>query len=61
MFTRLAPFLDDLFALAGFALLVAGIYLWLGLPFALIALGIVLIVAGWRIEFEQPAEGSDQP
>lgn len=47
MFTR---YLDDLIALAGLICLISGIYLWIGLPPALILLGIILIYVGVRLD-----------
>jgi uncharacterized membrane protein len=42
---------DDLIALVGLVLLVAGVYLWIGLPAALIVLGAILIFIGVRVDF----------
>ena len=47
MFTK---YLDDLIAFAGLVCLIGGIYLWLGLPAALILLGIILIYVGIRLD-----------
>lgn len=47
MFTK---YLDDLIAFAGLVCLISGIYLWLGLPAALILLGIILIYIGVRLD-----------
>lgn len=43
--------LDDLLALVGFISLLAGIYLWLGLPATLIVFGSTLIYIGVRVDF----------
>ena len=43
--------LDDLLAFIGFISLLAGIYLWLGLPAALIVFGATLIYIGVRVDF----------
>jgi H+/Cl- antiporter ClcA len=50
--------MDDLLALTGAALVLAGIYLWVGLAATLIAAGLALIYAGWRYE---PAEAGSGP
>lgn len=47
MFSKI---LDDLLAFAGLCCLIAGVYLWLGLPAALILLGIILIYIGARLD-----------
>jgi len=47
MFTK---YLDDLIAFAGLVCLISGIYMWLGLPAALILLGIILIYIGVRLD-----------
>ena len=52
MFTRM----DDILAFAGFGFLVAGIYLWLGLPAAFILTGVTLIYAGARLQTEKQNE-----
>lgn len=41
---------DDVIAIIGLILFVAGVYLWLGLPAAFIVLGSVLMFIGARIE-----------
>ena len=47
MFTK---YLDDIIALAGLVCLISGVYLWIGLPPALILLGIILIYIGVRLD-----------
>ena len=42
--------LDDMIALTGIIFFIAGIYLWLGLPAALIVFGAILIYIGARID-----------
>ena len=42
--------IDDVIALLGLISLLAGIYLWLGLPAFLILLGIILIYIGARMQ-----------
>jgi hypothetical protein len=42
--------IDDFVALMGFISLIAGIYLWLGLPATLILSGIILIYIGARMQ-----------
>lgn len=49
----------DLLYLTGLAAILAGIYLWLGLPAALIALGVILIYTAVRIE--QTTGGDNEP
>ena len=41
---------DDLIAFIGLVCFVSGVYLWLGLPFALIVLGIILMFIGVRLD-----------
>lgn len=43
--------LDDLLAFIGFISLLAGVYLWLGLPATLIIFGATLIFIGVRVDF----------
>lgn len=45
-----SKYLDDLIAFAGLVCLISGFYLWLGLPAALILLGIILIYIGARLD-----------
>ena len=42
--------IDDVIALLGLIVLLAGVYLWFGLPPSLILLGIVLIFIGVRYQ-----------
>ena len=42
---------DDLLALVGLVLFVSGIYLWLGLPAALMVSGAALMFIGVRVDF----------
>ena len=42
--------LDDLIAFTGLICLITGVYLWLGIPAALILLGIILIYVGARVQ-----------
>ena len=42
--------IDDIIALLGLISLIAGVYLWLGLPASLILFGIILIYIGARIQ-----------
>ena len=42
--------IDDVIALLGLVSLLAGIYLWLGLPATLILFGIILIYIGARLQ-----------
>ena len=42
--------IDDVIALLGLISLLAGVYLWLGLPPSLILLGITLIYIGARMQ-----------
>ncbi len=42
---------DDAIALIGLVCFVSGVYLWLGLPAALIVLGIILMFIGVRVDF----------
>lgn len=42
--------INDAIALVGFVMLVAGVYLWLGLAASLILTGVVLIYAGARLD-----------
>jgi hypothetical protein len=50
---------DDLIALIGVLLFLAGLYLWLGLPATLITFGLVLIYVGWRLPARDTSNGSD--
>ena len=50
--------MDDIIAFIGFICLIAGIYLWLGIPAALIVTGIILIYVGARIT---PKDGQHEP
>jgi hypothetical protein len=49
MYSKLAKALDDILALAGLVSVLSGVYLWFGLPPALILLGVVLIYIGARL------------
>jgi len=42
---------DDLIAFIGLVCFVSGVYLWLGLPAALIVLGAILMFVGVRVDF----------
>lgn len=56
MFTRL----DDLMALVGVTAITAGIYLGVGLPLALIFIGLVFLYAGMRYQPPAPpGEGNE--
>jgi hypothetical protein len=50
---------DDLIALIGVLLFLAGLYLWLGLPAALITLGLALMFVGWRLPAKESRNGPD--
>jgi cytochrome c-type biogenesis protein CcmH/NrfF len=52
--------IDDFTALLGLISLLAGVYLWLGLPAFLILLGIVLIYIGARMPTRTQANEPDQ-
>ena len=52
--------LDDLLAFIGFISLLAGIYLWLGLPAALMVFGATLIYIGVRVDFA-PKRAENEP
>ena len=41
---------DDILAGIGFVSILAGVYLWFGIPPALIIFGAVMIYIGWKIE-----------
>ena len=41
--------IDDILALIGLTCILAGVYLWFGIPPALILLGTVLVFIGWRL------------
>ncbi len=41
---------DDIIALIGLVCFVSGVYLWLGLPAALIVLGAILMFIGVRVD-----------
>ncbi len=56
--------IDDVIALLGLISLLAGIYLWLGLPASLILLGIILIYIGARMQVRshnEPDQTNNQP
>jgi hypothetical protein len=50
--------IDDFIALLGLISLLAGVYLWLGLPASLILFGIILIYIGARL---QPRTKGNEP
>jgi hypothetical protein len=52
--------LDDLIALTGLICLITGIYLWLGIPAALIVTGAILIYVGVRLDVT-PKVGNNEP
>lgn len=51
---------DDLIAFVGLCFFIAGIYLWLGLPAALIVAGLLLMFIGVRIELPRKG-GTNEP
>lgn len=54
--------IDDLLALIGFACILAGVYLLLGLPATLILFGGVLVFVGVRLEIRLACGGPrDEP
>ena len=56
--------IDDVIALLGLISLLAGVYLWLGLPASLILLGIILIYIGARMQprkQNEPNQTTNQP
>ena len=57
-------FIDDVIALLGLISLLAGVYLWLGLPASLILFGIILIYIGARMQprkHNEPDQTTNQP
>jgi hypothetical protein len=52
--------IDDVIALLGLISLLAGVYLWLGLPVSLILFGIILIYIGARLPLRTKDNESDQ-
>lgn len=48
--------IDDLLAIIGFACILAGVYLLLGLPATLILFGGVLVFVGVRLEIRKDRE-----
>jgi hypothetical protein len=52
---------DDVIALIGLACFLAGIYLWLGLPAALIVLGLALMFVGARVELPRRGGVKHEP
>jgi len=55
-----SKYLDDLIAFAGLVNLIAGVYLWLGLPAALILLGVILIYVGARLDIRTQTNEPDK-
>ena len=56
--------IDDVIALLGSISLLAGVYLWLGLPASLILFGIILIYIGARMQprkQNEPDQTTNQP
>ena len=56
--------IDDFIALLGLISLLAGVYLWVGLPASLILLGIILIYIGARMQprkQNEPDQTTNQP
>lgn len=56
--------IDDVIALLGLISLLAGVFLWLGLPASLILFGIILIYIGARMQsrtHNEPDQTTDQP
>ena len=56
--------IDDVIALLGLISLLAGVYLWIGLPPSLILLGVILIYIGARMQprkQNEPDQTTNQP
>ena len=60
MYSKLLAYADDVLALAGLICFLLGVYLWFGLPPALILLGAVLIYISVRLPTKETLERSDK-